>query len=171
MTNTVANRYRCVCLFSAFIFSFSNWRQSLVAIAQKTCVCYHGNSGSNTGPSRWSDDEGFHQSRTDTPVFTAGRHHVTKLVYAVFMRRGDRSVSEDCTKLHVKMWFTVSRNRVEAQSVLSRFQNFYVSEAGRRCRGSESFHRPKLRSFCLSMLLHMFLQVSSLFVRANLVSS
>lgn len=35
MTNSIANRYRCVCLFSAFIFSSSNWRQRHVASAQK----------------------------------------------------------------------------------------------------------------------------------------
>lgn len=144
MTNTPANRYWCVCLFSAFILPSSNCRQRLVASAQKTCLRFHGNSGSNTSPSRWSDAEGFHRSSTDTPVFTAARRHVTKLVYAVFMSRGNKSASKDCTKWHVKIWFIVSRNTVEAQSVLFHFQNFYVSVEGRRCRASESFPRPKL---------------------------
>lgn len=77
MTNTMASRYHCVRLFSAFIFSSSNWRQRHVASAQKTCVCFYGNSSLNTGPSRWSDDEGL--SVQQTLPFTVERHHVTRL--------------------------------------------------------------------------------------------
>lgn len=81
MINIIANAYRCAC--ASFVPSFfclhSNWRQRLVASTQKTCVCFHGNSGSNTSPSRWSDDEGVHRFSTDIPVFTAGRRHVTRL--------------------------------------------------------------------------------------------
>lgn len=69
----------CVPLLCVHFFIHSNWRQSLVASTQKTCVCFHGNSGLNTSPSRWSDDEGVHRFSADTPVFTAGRRHVTRL--------------------------------------------------------------------------------------------
>lgn len=169
MTDTIANRYWCVCLFSAFIFSSSNWRQRLVASAQKTCVCFHGNSGLNTDPSWWSDDEDFRRSSTDTPVFTAGRHHVTKLVYAVFMSRGDRSVSEDCTKWHVKIWFRFQEHSRSTVRSVSLPQRLCVWSGEKVSSVWVIPQAQTVRSFCASMLLHMFLQVLSLFVRVNLV--
>lgn len=70
----------CVSLFCAFLFASTvTGDRDLWQAPKKTCVCFHGNSGSNTSPSRWSDDEAVHRFSADTPVFTAGRRHVTRL--------------------------------------------------------------------------------------------
>lgn len=135
-----------------------------MASTQKTCVCFHGNSSLNTSPSRWSGDEGFlsfehrlsrvysgETSRNESAPMTR------KLVYAVFMSRGDRSATEGCTKWHMN-------------GTQQKHSQFCLASRTFMCLKREKVlsvipQTHTARRFCVSMLLHMFSQVSYLFVR------
>lgn len=109
---------------------------------------------------------GFCRCRTESPVFTAERRHATRL----HQWQGNWSTPSLWAAATGPLLRTALNGTWKyglqfpgTQSVLSRFQNFYVSEEERRCWASESLPRPTLRSFCVSMLLHMSLGVSPLF--------
>lgn len=85
MINIATDTHLCIYLISMSVDSF--WLITFTdiiffffpSVTGGESVCSHGNSSLNISPSRWSDDESFHHPDTDTPMFTSGKRHTTRL--------------------------------------------------------------------------------------------